>query len=79
MKKVSRYKCEICGKEFTSELSADRCERDHHMPVKASRYGKFSDVRNYPAEVVVEFDNYGAVLYEFKGIMNRAKGEDEDV
>lgn len=62
---LTKYKCEVCGKLFSSEGDAVRCESNHNVSnhVGSPEYQKFGSNSNYPSSVIVDFSNGERIRY----------------
>lgn len=62
-KKEVLYYCEICGKRFGKFEDADKCEKNHYIPVEIGthEYDSYSDKKSeYPLKIRIKVKNgYG--------------------
>lgn len=59
MTEISRYKCDICGKMYTSANNATQCEEHHILPVRVIKPvpQDFHDGGRMPNDILVVFND----------------------
>jgi hypothetical protein len=69
-RKVIRYACGTCDKEFDAQEEADRHETEGHhsaTQIVEAKYSPFDgESPSYPTSLVIEFDNGEKLTYERK-------------
>lgn len=69
MKKVTQYKCEICGTLYAQESDCKACEKQHKVPIEVVR----ADHRAaklcpcYPPYILVRFTDGSERKYKREG------------
>lgn len=67
MKRVEKYRCEICGTEYADSKIAEDCENGHKTveKIKDARYQPISIIRNgYPVSISVLMSDGEIITYK---------------
>lgn len=69
MKKVTQYKCEICGTMYAVESDCTRCEKQHRIPVSIVKadHRAHKLVPGYPPYILVKFNDGSERRYKREG------------
>lgn len=67
MKKIEKYRCEICKTEYSDKTDCLQCEKNHKTPVEITdtRYLPYSQNQNgYPVLVTIKFNDGKTVIFK---------------
>ena len=70
VKKVTQYKCEICGTLYADESECAKCESQHKIPssiVRVDHRGKGICNGGYPPYILVSFRDGSERKYKREG------------
>lgn len=69
VKKVTQYKCEICGTLYSVESECTKCEIQHRIPQSIVRadHRAMGIVPAYPHSIIVKFDDGSERKYKREG------------
>lgn len=69
MKKITQYKCEICGTLYADENDCKACERQHKIPlnVVSAIHRAQKLCPGYPPYIIVRFDDGSERKYKREG------------
>ena len=71
MKEVKKFVCEVCGSEYNEKENAQKCERDHKIPmdiIMASYLPVAYDSSGYPSRLTVKMSDDSECVYIREGI-----------
>ena len=70
MKEIRLYCCDVCGTNYNDKATAQKCEKNHKLPVnlKPTKWQpKGVQANGYPKVVTVKFADGSRARYDYAG------------